>query len=305
MTVYAILGPTASGKSDLALKAAEAWDGEIVTVDSAQVFRGLDIGTAKPRAPERAAVPHHLIDTVDPTSQWSAAQFRDAADRVISSIQKKGKRPILCGGTGLWYRALIHGIFPAPPIDPELRAQIREDLQRLGSVENHRRLARLDPSAAKRIAEHDPQRIGRALEVILQTGRPISELQAAHGFSETRYPVRAVALRHPRPALWERIRTRTRSMVEAGWVEEVRSLLARGVPPDCPGFRIIGYREMVQVAQGKKTLHEAVEATFVSTRQFAKRQGNWFNQERTVHWVDAPISLAQLEQQLRPSDPPV
>lgn len=303
--IVAILGPTASGKSALALEAAEAWNAEIVTVDSAQVFRGLDIGTAKPTVEEQARVPHHLIDRVEPSTQWSAAEFQQAADEAIRTIQGRNKTVVLCGGTGLWYRALVHGIFRAPPIDPGLRQRIRTDLETQGSRALHRRLAELDPEAAAKIAPGDPQRIGRALEVVLQTQKPISQMQAAHGFRDVRHPVRAVALHHPRPVLWERIRTRTRAMIAAGWVDEIRALLDRGVPRDAPGLRIIGYRDMVRVAVGEKTLEAAEQDTYVATRQFAKRQANWFNQERTVHWVEAPRTVRELEDRLPPPDRPV
>lgn len=298
--VLAILGPTASGKSALALEAAQAWGGEIVSVDSAQVFRGLDVGTAKPTLEERARVPHHVLDCIEPTEQWSAAQFRDVADAAIADVKARGRLPILCGGTGLWYRALIHGIFEAPEIDPELRRRIREELSQQGSRALHARLAHLDPEAAARIAPGDPQRIGRALEVVEQTGRPISELQAVHGFQSQRHPVFAVALRHPRPVLWERIRARTEQMYGAGWLQEVRGVLARGVPEAAPGLRIIGYRDVVEVVHGRMGLLQAREATYISTRQFAKRQVNWFNQERTVTWVDAPIDLQALQRLLPP-----
>jgi tRNA dimethylallyltransferase len=285
--LLAILGPTASGKSDLALDLAERLGAEIITCDSAQVFTGLDVATAKPSAADRARVPHHLLDQIPPSSQWTAATFRRHADAAVADIRARGRVPILCGGTGLWYRALIHGIFEAPDIDPDIRASVRRDLEERGAASLHRRLRDVDPEAAARISSGDPQRIGRALEFWLQTGEPISRHQQAHGFQQRRYDVRAVALAWPRDALWRRIEARTDRMYEQGLVEEVGRVLAGGCPPGAPGLRIIGARDAVRVVQGKWTVRQARDATVIATRQFAKRQRNWFNHEPTVTWVDA------------------
>lgn len=297
--LLALLGPTASGKSALALEVAERVDGEIVTVDSAQIFVGLDVGTAKPTAEERARAPHHLIDVLPPTAQWTAADFAKAADGVIADVRARGRTPILCGGTGLWYRALVRGIFEAPPIDPELRAGVLAELEARGSVAMHAELARVDPDAAARIAPGDPQRIGRALEVFRQTGTPISALQRAHGFAQERYRTLAFALSWPREALWARIEARTAQMYERGLLDEVSTQLAQGVPADAPGLKIIGYRDAVRVVRGEIDVEAAREATVIATRQFAKRQRNWFNQEPGVTWIPAETPASDLVERLR------
>lgn len=286
-----VLGPTASGKSALALELAQTLDAEIITCDSAQVFRGLDIGTAKPTRAERARVKHHLIDEIPPTAQWTAAEFRDRGDHAIAEVRARGRVPILCGGTGLWYRALVHGIFSAPPIDAAIRARVLEWIAREGSPAAHARLRVHDPEAAARIAPGDPQRIGRALEYFLQTGEPISRAQRAHGFKERRHDVVAFGLRWPKEALWTRIQARTRQMYADGLVEEAAAQIEHGVPDDAPGLRIIGYRDAVRVTRGELTRADAEEATAIATRQFAKRQRNWFNHEPTVEWVDADAGL--------------
>jgi len=300
--ILALLGPTASGKSALALEVADRIGGEIVTVDSAQVFIGLDVGTAKPTAEERARVPHHLIDVVPPAAQWTAADFARAADRAVADIRTRGRAPLLCGGTGLWYRALVRGIFSAPPIDAEVRAAIRDELARRGAPALHAELARVDPEAASRIAPRDPQRIGRALEVFRQTGTPISALQRAHAFRETRHRTLALALDWPRDVLWARIRRRTEAMYARGIVFEVERQLASGVSPRAPGLRIIGYRDAVQVAQGTIGVDAAVEQTYVATRQFAKRQRNWFNHEPGVTWIPGDASPASVVERLRTAE---
>lgn len=276
--LLAVVGPTASGKSGLALALSELAGGELVTVDSAQVFRGLDVGTAKPTLAERAAVPHHLIDVIEPTAQWSAAEFAREAEVVIAGVRARGRVPILCGGTGLWLRALTHGIFQAPDIDPDLRAAVRRELEERGPHALHAELSRVDPVAAARIAPNDPQRIGRALEVYRQVGTPISTLQAEHGFREVRHRLVAVELHWPKDQLAARIEARARGMYAGGLVEETQAALSRGVPRDAPGLSIIGYRDAVRLCLGELPRDEALLATIVATRQYAKRQRNWFRQ---------------------------
>ncbi|MEM9113739.1 MAG: tRNA (adenosine(37)-N6)-dimethylallyltransferase MiaA [Myxococcota bacterium] len=299
--VLCILGPTASGKSALALEVAEKTGGEIVSCDSAQVFRGLDVGTAKATVEEQARVPHHLIDQIPPDAQWTAAEFAQRADKAVAEVRARGRLPILCGGTGLWYRAWLRGIFEAPPISAALRAQVLAWLEDEGSAAVHARLARHDPKAAARIPSGDPQRIGRALEYFLQTGQPISEAQDEHGFRGQRYAVRAFGLTWPRALSWERIRARTEWMYRHGLLEEAEAAL-RTASPDAPGLRIIGYRDAVRVVLGKTTLAEAVDATSIATRQFAKRQRNWFNQE-TLRWLDGQLSVETLASMVL--DPPL
>jgi tRNA dimethylallyltransferase len=283
--LLAIMGPTGTGKTALAIAIAELVDGEIVSCDSAAVFRTLDIGTAKPTPEERAKIPHHLIDVIDPEEQWSAAQFAAAADAAIADIRARDRTPILCGGTGLWMRALVRGIFEAPEIDPEIREQVRREISEKGAPAMHAELERVDPVAASRIVPNDPQRIGRALEIHRQTGTPISKFQDAHGFREQRYRLVGVMIAWPKEELTERLAERARSMYRRGIVEETRACLDRGVPEDAPGLSIIGYRDVVRHLSGEISLAEAIEATALATRQFAKRQRNWFRGEPDVHPV--------------------
>lgn len=285
--LIAVMGQTCSGKTALAIRVAQILDGEIVSCDSAAIFVGLDVGTAKPTASEQAAARHHLIDVLPPDRQWTAADFARAADGVIEDVRARGRVPVLCGGTGLWMRALAHGIFEAPAIDPDVREAVREELASRGSEAMHDELARVDPLAASRIETRDPQRIGRALEVYRQTGRPISEFQEAHRFEEVRHRLVGIAPAWPKAILWERIAARTQRMFEGGILEETAACLARGVPPDSPGLSIIGYRDAVAVLEGRRTVEEAVERTTIETRQYAKRQKNWFNKEPAIAWVDA------------------
>ena len=284
------MGPTASGKTALAVALAERLDGQIISCDSAAVFRGLDIGTAKPSPEEQARVPHHLIDVLEPSEQWSAAEFADAADAVIERLWSEGRAAILCGGTGLWMRALVRGIFRAPAIDPEVRKAVRSALEERGPRAMHAELQQIDPVAAARIESNDPQRIGRALEVFRQVGRPISELQAEHGFREARYRLLGIAPSWPREQLRTRIARRTRAMYAAGLVDEVRRCLTRGIPTDAPGLSVIGYRDAVAHLAGEMPLEDTIQQTITATRRYAKRQVNWFNHEPDVEWIDPESS---------------
>jgi tRNA dimethylallyltransferase len=290
--LWAVVGPTASGKSALALALAEQVGAELVCLDSAQVFCGLDVGTAKPTAAEQARVPHHLIDVLQPDEQWSAADYARAADQAIAAIRGRGRVPLFVGGTGLWLRALTRGIFEAPPIDPALREAIRDELRARGPEALHRELAAVDPVAAARIHPTDPQRIGRALEVHRQAGIPISELQAAHGFRAVRHRLVAVALDVDRAVLAERIAARARAMYAGGLLEETEACLARGISREAPGLKTIGYRDAVRHLAGELDRAAAEEATIAATRQYAKRQRNWFRHEPDVSWIPADTSVA-------------
>ncbi len=283
--LWAIVGSTGTGKSALALALCERVDGELISVDSAQVFRGLDIGTAKPTPEERARVVHHLVDVLEPDEQWTGAAFAEAADAAIADVRARGKVPVLCGGTGLWLRALVRGFFAAEPIEPALRDAVRRRLEAEGAPALHAELARLDPEAGARLHPHDTQRIGRALEYVLQTGVPISRAQAEHGFKAERHRWAGVALDWPRDALVARLEARVHPMYAAGLLDEVRALRARGVRDDGPGLSCIGYREAVRHLRGEWTEAEAREATAIATRQYAKRQRNWFRHDPEVRWL--------------------
>lgn len=297
--LYGIMGPTASGKSALAMALCEQIGGEIVSVDSAQVFLGLDVGTAKPTAAEQARVPHHLIDQTPPDTPWSAARFAEEADAVIAALWAEGKTPILCGGTGLWMRALTRGIFKAPEIEPALREAVRAELAARGPVAMHAALSKVDPAAAARIQPTDPQRIGRALEVFRQTGRPISALQAEHGFKERRYNFSGIALDWPRELLRERIAARTRQLYAGGLLEETQAALDQGYAPDCAGLSIIGYRDAVRHLVAGAPLEACIQDTITQTRRYAKRQRNWFNHEPAVRWLPPSVGPEEAWAQLQ------
>ncbi|MBI4816410.1 MAG: tRNA (adenosine(37)-N6)-dimethylallyltransferase MiaA [Deltaproteobacteria bacterium] len=290
MTLLGVVGPTASGKTELAIRVAEAVGGEIVSCDSAQIYRRLDIGTAKPSSVELGRVRHHLIDVADPDEQWTAQRYAEQADRAIEDIRTRGLVPILCGGAGLWFRALVRGVFAAPPISPEIRSEVRARLRDEGSRAMHEELRRLDPVAAERLHPNDPQRIGRALELVLETGRPISKWQDEHRFASERHAFRGVLIEHGREALRCRIGERTRLMYAEGLVEEARRLLGSGARPDGPSLSVIGYREAVRVVREEIDEETAIELTTVATRQYAKRQLNWFRGEPNIEWLGAPVS---------------
>jgi tRNA dimethylallyltransferase len=287
-SVLALVGPTASGKSALALSIARRIDVEIVSVDSAQVYRGMDIGTAKPTAAERAAVPHHLIDIIGPDQRYSAARFARDARRLIAEIQRRGRAALLVGGTMLYLKALTEGLSALPEADAALRAEIDEQAARDGWPALHARLARVDPQTAARLEPRDAQRIQRALEVWQLTGQPLSQVH--HVTPRERYPLPLIAL-EPQSRNWlhERIAVRFDAMLAAGLIDEVRALRARGdLSPDLPSMRCVGYRQVWQAldAGDPTSLRERGVA---ATRQLAKRQLTWLRaMKREAVACDAP-----------------
>ena len=293
MTRLAVIaGPTASGKTALAVALAARVGGEVVNADSQQVYRGLDVGTAKPSAAERGAVPHHLLDLVEPGEGMDAARFVALADGAIADVGARGRVPIIAGGTGLYVRALLHGVVAAPGRDPALRARLEEEAARLGRPALHARLAVVDPEAAARIRPNDLVRIVRALEIAASGARP-SELHAAHAFREDRYEAVLVALDPARDELRARIDARVREMFAAGILDEARALLARfgdAVPPKLP----IGYREAIAVVRGALDPEEAIRRVQVAHRRYARRQVIWLRRERGVAWVRPPYDVEAL-----------
>ena len=273
---FALLGPTASGKSRLAMDLAGRHPIEIVSVDSAQVYRGMDIGTAKPTAAERSAVPHHLIDLAEPTERYSAGRFRTDALRAIEGIFERRKIPLLVGGTMLYYRTLASGLDPLPGADEAIRKSIAEKAQSLGWPRLHAELARVDPQAAARIMPNDAQRIQRALEVWKITGRPISDLQKGGG-GKLNFEIKPFAiLPSDRAELHRRIAGRFDRMLEEGFLDEVRALRARyKLDRDLPSMRSVGYREAWGFLEGEFSEKEMHERAIVATRQLAKRQMTW------------------------------
>lgn len=293
-----LMGPTASGKTDLAVDLVARLPCDIVSVDSAMVYRGMDIGTAKPDAATLALAPHRLIDCCDPADAYSAARFREDALRDMAAITASGRIPLLVGGTMLYFRALQQGLSPLPSADPQTRRRIEGQAASQGWAALHRRLAEIDPQAAALIHPNDPQRIGRALEVFALTGRPLTELQR-EGAGHTPLPYRLLKLvRAPaqRATLHARIERRFHAMLEAGLEAEVRALLARGdLTPDLPSMRCVGYRQVLKYLAGEYKYPIMVERGIIATRQLAKRQWTWLRSEGDCHWLtdaDDPLERA-------------
>lgn len=289
--VWVIAGPTAVGKTDVGLLLAERWGGEIISADSSAVYRGLDIGSAKPTPDERRRVRFHLIDVADPSEVFTAARFRELALQAIADIQGRGKRVLIVGGTGLYLRVLLHGFSLAPPpADPEVRTRWRAEVERVGAPALHARLQQIDPDAAARIHPNDAMRITRALEVYEMTGTPISQWQL---HADTELPAIKTVLTMPRDLLYARIDQRVEKMIAQGMLQEVQMLLQSGYTPDQPALKGLGYRHVIEYLQGRVSWDEAVRLWKRDTRRFAKRQITWFRKEPGVHWVDASLGIEQ------------
>jgi tRNA dimethylallyltransferase len=286
-----IIGPTAVGKTETSLQLAERLDGEIVSADSRLFYRGMDIGTAKPSKAELDRVPHHLIDVADPDQTWSLAMFQRAAHRIIAEIHARGRLPFFVGGTGQYVKAVIEE-WEIPEAAPDLR--VRQALEswasEIGPDGLHQRLSVLDPAAAARIDPRNMRRTIRALEVILLTGKLFSA-QKSRGPS--RYRVFQLGLTRPRPELYTRIDARIEAMLDTGFVDEVRDLLAAGYAPDLPSLSAIGYRQIIAYLQGEIDLEEAVMLMKRFTRRFVRRQANWFKlDDPNIHWFPAGPDVA-------------
>ncbi len=284
-----LMGPTGAGKSDLALHLCARLPLEIISVDSAMVYRGMDIGTAKPDAATRACVPHHLIDIRDPADSYSAGEFTRDTSSAAHDIWSRGKTPLLVGGTMLYFHALTHGIASLPPANPELRAEIDAEALRVGWSDLHRRLAEIDAAAAARIHVNDPQRIQRALEVYRLTGQSISSLQQARvsAFADAKVVEIAIAPAERRD-LHTRIERRFDSMLSAGLLEEVRRIRETNlVSAEHPAMRAVGYRQLWRHLSGLCSLEEAQQLAVVATRQLAKRQFTWLRRRGNAQWFDS------------------
>jgi len=285
--IAVLTGPTGTGKSDIALQLAREFPIEIVSVDSAQVYRGLDIGSAKPDAETRAAVPHHLLDLVDANATYSAGRFVRDAIEAIADIEARGRVPLLVGGTMLYLRALIGGIATLPHASEQIRAEIDAEARRLGWPALHTRLATVDAAAAARIHPNDAQRIQRALEVHTTTGEPISALQAATRSPLAREFLVTALVPTDRARLHAALALRFENMLAAGLLEEVRTLFARGdLTPENPSIRAVGYRQLWSHVSGGCTLETAVESAVAATRQLAKRQMTWLRSMPNIRIVD-------------------
>ncbi|EPL6454132.1 MULTISPECIES: tRNA (adenosine(37)-N6)-dimethylallyltransferase MiaA [Providencia] len=283
-----LMGPTASGKTALAIELRKHLPVEIISVDSALIYRGMDIGTAKPTAEELSQAPHRLIDILDPSLPYSAADFRRDALKVMSEITAQGKIPLLVGGTMLYFKALLEGLSPLPSADASVRAQIEQIAQEHGWSEVHRQLAEVDPVAAARIHPNDPQRLSRALEVYLISGQTLTEMTQTAG-EELPYNVFQFAIApQDRKILHERIEQRFHLMIDAGFEEEVRALYHRGdLHVDLPAIRCVGYRQMWSYLDGEISHDEMVYRGICATRQLAKRQITWLRSWENVCWLDS------------------
>jgi tRNA dimethylallyltransferase len=286
--LIAIVGPTASGKSAVALRLARARGGEIVSCDSLQVYRGLDIGSAKPARDEQRDVRHHLIDVVDPGELFSAAEYARRARAAVADVTARGRLPIVAGGTGLYLRALLEGLFDGPARDEVRRRRLEHLAERFGDERVHRLLRRLDPEAAARIGPRDRLRIVRALEVYWATGQPISAHHRAGAEPLSGYRVLLLGIAPDREALREVVERRTREMFERGLLDEVRGLLDQGFASELRPLQAIGYREAVAAVRGEMSRDEAERAIVTATMRFAKRQMTWFRHQARVTWFTDP-----------------
>ncbi len=292
-SIVIILGPTAVGKTRTGIELAKRFEGEIVSADSQQVYRGMDIGTAKANLTERSEIPHHLIDIAEPSEHFDVARFVELADAAIADMASRGKRAFVVGGTGMYLRMLVNGLCEAPPQDPEIRKQLEDEAETAGLAKMHERLMEIDPESALGIHPNDPTRIVRALEIFELTGTPASEFRKLHGYSDKRYDALKIGLTIDRAELYERINARIDHMIDAGLLEEVRGLVKK-YGPDAQGLKAVGYREFVRHLAGELSLDDAVELAKRNSRRFAKRQLTWFRSDDEIRWFD-PKQLDEIE----------
>ncbi len=285
MKIVVICGPTGVGKTAFSIALADRFDGEIVGADSMQVYRYMDIGTAKPDTAEREAVPHHVVDFLAPDQAFDAGKYMTAADRAIDDIRKRGRLPIVAGGTGLYIRVLLYGLFSGGSPDEAVMARLEKTLSEKGAGHLYETLARYDPEAASHIHPNDTFRVIRALEVFKRTGNPKSGMIKSHAFKNERYPHVKIGLYMEREALYRRIDDRVDRMMAQGFVEEVRTLLDMGYPENLKSMNAIGYRHVCDFLNGRTDEEEMVRLLKRDTRRFAKRQHTWFRRERDVIWM--------------------
>ena len=278
-----VAGPTGSGKSEVAISLAREFNGELICSDSMQVYRQMNVGTAKPSLQEQKLIPHHQLDLINPDENYSAGQYARDTSEIIKKIRERGRLPILVGGTGLYYRALMYGISKIPPVPESLRKEITAWQHEHGTPYCHKLLQKYDPEGAELLHPNDTTRILRSLEVVLSTGKSIYSYRLEQPFGAARYPFHAVALNWDRNDLYQRINKRTLSMLGSGWLAEVEMLL-NSYSPDLQPMKSIGYREVVQYLQNKLKWGVMVEEIQKRTRQLAKRQLTWFRKEAKIEW---------------------
>jgi len=280
-----VVGPTASGKTELAIRLAEKLGGEVVSADSVQIYRAFDLGSGKPSAAERARAPHHLVDALDPLDPVDAQRFAAMAEESIAGIRGRGRSPIVCGGTFLWVKALVWGLAPGPPADPATRARHQAIAAAEGRAALHARLAEVDPESAARLAPNDLLRVSRALEIHELTGRPQSAWHAEHGFRAQRHAARLIGVHRERDEIDRRIAARVAGWLAEGWVDEVRGLLARGYG-EARAMGSVGYRQVREHLEGQLRVEELEQAIVRATRVFVRRQRTWLR--------DLPVSYVRL-----------
>jgi tRNA dimethylallyltransferase len=286
----ALVGPTASGKTEAALQVAEAIGSEILSIDSMLVYRGMDVGTAKPTAEQRARVPHHLVDLVEPSEAFSVAAFQAAAREAADDVRRRGLRPLLVGGSGLYLRAVVDGL-EFPGTDPAVRDELQREAEALGAERMHGRLSEMDPPAAAKIEPENVRRTVRALEVAAITGRPFSSYAAAwESYAPDR--VRAAGIRLTPEQLSQRVDERVQEMLDAGWLDEVEKLVAGGFGGWLTSTQAIGYAELARHLEGELSLEDAVGQTVKRTRHLARRQMAWFRRDPRIRWFDAGVEGA-------------
>jgi len=292
--ILVICGPTGIGKTSFAISLAQKFNGEIISADSMQIYKYMDIGTAKPSPEEQAAVCHHLIDIIEPNENFDAARFAEIANETIIRLYEKSIIPFVAGGTGMYIKALVHGIFKADPVDPQIRKQIKSDAKLLGTQVLYERLHKCDPETAKKIHPNDTYRMTRALEIYESTGKKISEHHKQHRFSHERFNVLKLGLSMEREKLYERINQRVDDMIDLGLEQEVRDLLEKGYLPDLKSMQSIGYRHMTDFIQGKISRDEARITMKRDTRRYAKRQFTWFKADSQIIWTE-PENIGNIE----------
>lgn len=292
--ILVLCGPTAVGKSRAALELAQKFNGEIVSADSQQVWKELDIGTAKPTPAQRSQIPHHLIDVASPNARFDVSRYVELADAAIADIVKRGRLPIVVGGAGMYIRVLLYGLCEAPPQDKEIRQKLIQRMETEGLEKLYAELKKKDEKTAPKIHPNDKTRIIRALEVFAITGEPLSSFQAEHRFQNSRYEARQIGLNIDRKRLHQNIERRLDWMLANGWVEEVRELL-KFYSSDCQALQSIGYKQIVQHLKGQVPLDETIAEIKQQTRAFARRQLTWFRADKNIQWTDlADFSIEAL-----------
>ncbi|MFH0730743.1 MAG: tRNA (adenosine(37)-N6)-dimethylallyltransferase MiaA [Pseudomonadota bacterium] len=296
--IIMICGATGIGKTTTAISLATEFNGEIISADSMQIYRHMDIGTAKPTPAEMARVPHHMIDIIDPDTPFDAAEYGKRAHRIILSLCQRHCVPFVAGGTGFYLKALIHGLCEAIPSRPEIRERLQNEAAATGSPGLHKRLSACDPQTASRLHPNDAYRIIRALEVFEITGKPLSAHQETHRFAESAFTFLKIGLQMDRETLYKRIDQRVEAMMEAGLLAEVEGLLRREYAASLNAMQSIGYRHMADFLEGRQSLEEAVRTLKRDTRRYAKRQMTWFARDTDIHWVN-PDQIDSMRQWIR------